>query len=206
MQTFSTSLKIIPKALAIKIFSNAMKAAAQRRSQIVKVLPKGVLPLVTSQLPQVSAVPEKGLVSGKPLITIPRYWGWLPSRKWPRTGLPARHIRAIYPVEISTFGLLTRTFFFWAQPALAIAAIADDIREQSEKERTEEGRVNSELLELKMSYEMDEISEQDYKIEEARFKKKLKDIREGSKSSGVIETPGEKKKRAGKEKKRFKKK
>lgn len=200
METFSTSLKIIPKALAIKIFSNAMKAAAQRRSQIVKVLPKGVLPLVTSQSPQVSAVPKKGLVSGKPLITIPRYWGYLPSRKWPRTGLPFRHIRAIRPVEMSLGSFLAHTFCFWAQPALAIAAIADGIREQSEMERNKEGRVNSELLELKMRYEMDEISEQDYKIKEARFKKKLKDIREGGKSSSVIETPGKKKK--GKSKKK----
>ena len=195
METFSTSLKIIPTSLAIKKFSNAMKAAAQRRSQTVKVLPKGVLPLVTCNQPSVSNAPKGLLVSASPPISIPRYWGWLPSRKWPRTGLPARHIRAIYPVEISTFGLLTRTFFFWAQPTLAIAAIADDIREQSEKERTEEGRVNSELLELKMSYEMDEISEQDYKTEETRLKKRLKDIREGGKSSGVIETPGKKKKR-----------
>ena len=46
-----------------------------------------------------------------------------------------------------------------------------------------------------MCYEMDEISEQDYKTEETRLKKRLKDIREGGKSSGVIETPGKKKKR-----------
>lgn len=192
METFSTSLKVIPKALAIKKFSEAMKAAAQRRSQIVKVLPKGVLPLVTCNQPSVSDVPKGLLVSANPPISIPRYWGWLPSRKWPRTGLPARHIRAIRPVEMSLGSFLAHTFCFWAQPALAIAAIADDIREQSEKERTEEGRVNSELLELKMRYEMDEISEQDYKIKKARFKKKLKDIGEGGKSSGIIKTPEKK--------------
>lgn len=190
---------------ARKRFSDWIKSENQKRSQIVKVLPKGVLPLVTSNQPSVSNVPKGLLVSANPPISIPRYWGRLPSRKWPRTGLPIRHIRAIRPVEMGTFGLLTHTFFFWAQPALQIAAIADDIREQSEEERTEEGRVNSELLELKMRYETEEISEKEYKREEAKLKKRLEDIREGREEK-VTEEKLEKEEKKPKKRKKKKKK
>lgn len=195
METFSTSLKIIPKASAVEKFSEAMRAAAQKRAQTVKVLPKGVLPLVTSTLPSVSVVPKGLLVSANPPITFPRYWGRLPSRKWPRTGLPTRHIRAIRPVEISTLGFLTRTFFFWAQAPLAIAAIADDIRQQSETEKAEEDRVNSELLELKMRYELDELTEDQYKIRESRLNGRLKDIREGRVKTVAENLPQKRKKK-----------
>lgn len=130
----------------------------------------GVVPLVSPYV--------KDLVSGRPPITLPRHWGIMPSRKWGKTGLPkGRHRRAIRPVEMGTFAFLTHTFCFWAQPALAIYGVADDIREQSEKERDEEARLNSELLELKMRYEMEEISEEEFKRREKELHEKLKDLR-----------------------------
>lgn len=199
METFSTSLKIIPTASAVEKFSKAMKAAAQKRAQIVKVLPKGVLPLVTSNQPSVSVVPRGLLVSAKPPITIPRHWGWLPSRKWPVSGLPIHHIRAIRPVEVGAFAFLTHAFFFWAQPVSSIAAIADDIREQSERERAGEARVNSELLELKMRYELGELTEDQYKIRESRLNKTLRDIREGREKRPTEKRAG---KRGGRPKKK----
>jgi len=71
-----------------KKFSELMAVQTERRSEIVKILPRGVLPLLTSKLPQVPVVPKAGLVSAKPPITIPRYWGIMPSRAWGKTDIP----------------------------------------------------------------------------------------------------------------------
>jgi len=153
MQTCSTSLKIIPKALAIKKFSSAMRAKAQRESQVVKVLPKGVLPLVTSHQPPVSVVPRKGLVSAIPPITIPRYWGIPPSKKWGETRLPiARRIRALRPTEVGLFATLINIVGAPVSvPAHIVGGminLADRFRGQAEEERLKspEDKIRDELL------------------------------------------------------------
>jgi len=205
METFSTSLKIIPKALAVKQFSRAMEAAARRRSRIVKVLPKGVLPLVTGSLPQVSAVPERGLVSAKPPITFPRYWGILPSRKWGRTMWPvSRKIRALRPTEVGFFAFLVNVVGAPASIPIHIVngmvKIANNIRAQAEEDMAmgPEDKIKDELLDLKIRYELGEVSEKDYKAEEARLRRRLKDIREATEENAIEEKPqksGKKKKK-----------
>lgn len=186
METFSTSMKIIPKALAIKKFSNAMRAKAQRRSQVVKVLPKDVFPLVTSNQPPVSVVPRKGLVSAIPPITIPRYWGIPPTKKWGKTMMPVtRIIRALRPTEVGFFAALLNVVGAPVSvPAHIVGGminLADRFRGQAEEERLKspEDKIKDELLELKMRYELDEVTEDEYKTEESKLDRRLKDIRQG---------------------------
>ncbi len=155
---------------------------APRHSQDKKGLEQGWMPLISGwPLKQtVARYPASGYVSAVPNCTIPRWWGGLPSRKWGKTGIrTGRHIRALRPVEMGTFAFLTHLFTFWAQPVSSMAALADDFRERGEEERDPEKALNYDLLELKMRYELGEISEQDFEIEEATLKSKLTDIREG---------------------------
>ena len=219
MQTFSTSLKIIPKALAIKKFSSAMRAEAQRQSQVVKVFPKDVLPLVTSNQPPVSVVPRKGLVSAIPPITIPRYWGIPPSKKWGETRLPiARTIRALRPTEVGFFAaLLNIVGAPVSVPAHIVGGminLADRFRGQAEEERLKspEDKIRDELLELKMRYELDEITEDEYKKEESKLQGRLKDIQQGREKKATEGSPerkrgitGKKPKKEGEKKKPKKK-
>ena len=159
---------------------------ALRHSQDKKGPEQGWMPLVSGYpLKQaVARYPASGFVSAIPNCTIPRWWGGLPSRKWGRTGLrTSRHIRALRPVEMGTFAFLTHSFFFWAQPVSGMAGLADDFREWAEEERDPEKTLNYDLLELKMRYELGEVSEQDFEIEETRLKRRLKDIREGKKEA-----------------------
>jgi len=130
----------------------------------------GLVPLVSSYL--------KDLVGGYPPITFPRYFGILPSRRVGVTGLPkSRYIRT-YPVEISALNFLLRmTILAPIQPILGFYGIADDIREAAEGDLTEEGRLNTQLLELKMSYETGEISEEEYKKKEAEITKRIEELK-----------------------------
>lgn len=153
---------------------------APRHSQDEKRPEEGWMPLVSGcPLKQaVARYPASGFVSAIPNCTIPRWWGWLPAREWPRTGLPTRHIRAIRPVEMGAFAFLTHTFAFWAQPAMQMAGLTDDLREQAEAERTEVGRLQSQLLDLKMRREMEEITDEEYERKAKVIELKLEDLRE----------------------------
>jgi|GEM_PF-2898026 len=120
----------------------------------------------------------KELVSGYPSITIPRHFGILPGRRWAETGLPKGRFIRTYPVEISVFNFLLRTTILAPiQPILGFYGIADDIREMAEGERTEETRLNSRLLELKMRYEREEISEEEYKKRETEITKRIEELK-----------------------------
>jgi len=128
----------------------------------------GLVPLVSSYL--------KDLVSGYPPITIPRHFGILPSRRIPKIG-GRRYIRT-YPVEIGLFNFLLRTTILAPiQPVLGLYGVADDIREMAGEERTKEERLNTQLLEIKMRYEMEEISEEEYKKKEAEITKRIEELK-----------------------------
>ena len=155
---------------------------APRHSLDEKGPREGWMPLVSGRpfKQSVARYPATGFVSAIPNCTIPRWWGGLPSRKWGKTGLRvSRHIRALRPVEVGMFAFLSHSFFFWAQPVLGLAGLADDFRERAEEERNPWKALEYDLLELKMRYELGEVSDQDFETEEARLKKRLKDIREG---------------------------
>ena len=128
----------------------------------------GLVPLVSSYV--------KELVSGYPPVTIPRHFGILPGRRIPRIG-GRRYIRT-YPVEISVFNFLLRTTILAPmQPILGFYGIADDIREMAEEESDKEARLNTQLLELKMRYEVEEISEEEYKKKEAEITKRIEELK-----------------------------
>ncbi len=172
-------------SLARKKFCDLMRDETQRRSQTVKVLPKGVLPLVTSHLPQVSVVPRKGLVSAKPTITLPRYWGIPPSKEWGKTMIPITRKIRLRPTEVGFFSALLNVVGAPVSvPAHIVGGminLADRFRGQAEEERLKspEDKIKDELLELKMRYEMDEVTEDEYKKEESKLGRRLKDIRQG---------------------------
>ena len=160
---------------------------ALRHSQDKKGPEQGWMPLVSGYpLKQaVARYPASGFVSAIPNCTIPRWWGRLPAREWPRTGLPARHVRALRPVEMGTFAFLTHAFAFWAQPVMQMAGIADDFRQQAKEESTEEGRLQSQLLEFKMRREMDEITEEEYKKKVEMIESRLDKLRERGPRSAI---------------------
>ena len=173
---------------ARKKFSDWSRAEHIKRSQVVKVFPKGVLPLVTGPLPQASAMPQKGLVSGKPPITIPRYWGILPSRKWGETKMPiTRKIRALRPTEVGLFATLVNVvgapMTIPTHIVNGMVGLTNKIHGQAKKDMamSPEDEIKDELLELKMRFEMDEINGDDFKIEETKLRRRLKDIQEGRK-------------------------
>ena len=56
--------------------------------------------------------------------------------------------------------------------------IAEKLRESAYNEMTDESRVHEELLQLQMRYEMEDISEEAYEIEEAGLMERLEAIRE----------------------------
>ncbi|ODS34272.1 MAG: Gas vesicle protein G [Candidatus Scalindua rubra] len=177
---------------------------APRHSQDKKGIEGGWMPLVSGRpLKQtVATYPVSGFVSAIPNCTIPRWWGGLPSRKWGKTGIrTSRHIRALRPVEMGTFAFLTHLVSFWAQPVSGMAALADDFRERGAVESDPEVALNYDLLELKMRYELGEISEQDYKKEETKLKKRLEDIQKVKKGP-IEEKPVKKKEKPKPEKKK----
>ena len=169
---------------------------APRHSLDEKGPREGWMPLVSGRpfKQTVARYPATGFVSAIPNCTIPRWWGGLPSRKWGKTGLrTSRHIRALRPVEMGMFSFLTHSFFSWAQPVSGMAALADDFRGWAEGERDPWKALNYDLLELKMRYELGEVSEQDFDTEETRLKKRLKDIREGKKKTAGEKPVGQEK-------------
>jgi hypothetical protein len=57
-----------------------------------------------------------------------------------------------------------------------VKGIASRFKEQAEQEREPKATLEQELLELKMRWEMNEISEEAYKMEETKLKKRMKDL------------------------------
>lgn len=62
-------------------------------------------------------------------------------------------------------------------PIKGVAWIGEKLKEKAEAELTDESKVQEELLELQMRFEMDEISEDEYEKGEAKLMKKLEAIR-----------------------------
>jgi len=132
------------------------------------------VPLVSREIPLVSGyVP---LVSSRPAITIPRYWGLLPSRQWGRTGLSTRRKRELRPTDIGLLKFLGKVLTAPYQPVEMVTSLAKRVHEIAEEEEDIKAQLEKELLELKMRYEMGEISEEKYKKEESKLKKRLKEF------------------------------
>lgn len=73
-------------------------------------------------------------------------------------------------------GLLDLLFPFLI-PIKGVAWIGQKIKDQAESELTDKSKVQEELLNLQMRFEMNEISEEEYEKKEAKLLERLEAIR-----------------------------
>jgi len=151
---------------------------AGRLPSVSKSMPQAAsaVPLVSKEIPLVSKpIP---LVSAVPNITLPRYWGIMPSRIWGASGISATRKRSIErPKDIGLLRFLGKVITAGYQPLEMIEKFTSAIYSQAEQEKDPKATLEQELLELKMRRETNEISEEDYKIEETKLKKRMKDLK-----------------------------
>ena len=67
--------------------------------------------------------------------------------------------------------------FPWFIPVKGIVWIGSKLKRTAEEDITDEGRIQEQLLELQMKFEMDEISEEEYDRRETRLMEELEVIR-----------------------------
>lgn len=137
---------------------------------------------MSKALPAVSFVPV-GLVSAKPYaITTWQFLGFPPTGLVPEL-LPRR--RKIKPREYGLIqviaGIIGAPLIL---PAAMLESIAEAVREQAQYEADLESGLRARLLEIRMRYEIGEISEQEYKAQEAELERRLKEVEEKGESKG----------------------
>ena len=67
--------------------------------------------------------------------------------------------------------------FPWFIPVKGTVWIGSKLKRTAEEDVTDEGRIQEQLLELQMRFEMDEISEEEYDRRETRLMEELESIR-----------------------------
>lgn len=152
--------------------------AAGRLPSVSKSMPEAAnaVPLVSKEIPLVSkAVP---LISAVPNITLPRYWGIMPGKRWGASKIPATRKHGVKrPKDIGLLKALGETIVSPVMaPVKMVKGIASRFKEQAEQEREPKASLAQVLLELKMRREMNEISEEAYKMEETKLNKRMKDL------------------------------
>ena len=142
------------------------------------------LPLFTEIVPAPSG--RVGMVSGvvplvsiRPLpISLTRHLGLLPRRDWSTLWTPGSRRRQIHPVQMRLSQFLRLLPLTPFAPLVMIKEIAEAIHEQAEKELNLESGYREQLLELKIRYELGEITEEQYKKREKELTKELEGLRE----------------------------
>lgn len=86
------------------------------------------------------------------------------------------HIKAKANTEDLDIGLVDILFPILL-PIKGVHFIAKKLSSMAEKDITDKGKVQEELLDLQMRYEMDEISEEEYNKKEAKLLERLEAIR-----------------------------
>jgi len=115
------------------------------------------------------------LVSGVPRITLPRYWGVMPSWGW---GEAMKRWRRIRPTEKGLLRMLLRaplTVPF--SPLMGVAKLARRVGDIAHEEMDEEAHLKTSLLALQMSREMGEITEEDFKKRANEINRKVEEIK-----------------------------
>ena len=131
---------------------------------------KGRLPLVGSVI---------GLVSGIPRITLPRFWGLMPSWGW---GKSMRRRKTLRPVEKGLLGtILKAPVTIPLSPLTGVAKLARRMGAIAEEEMDQEANLNDVLLELQMRREIGEITEEEYKEKSEDLQKELDELVEEKK-------------------------
>ena len=130
-----------------------------------------IIPAPSSRVGMVSGVVP--LVSIRPLpISFARYMGMLPSRDWGRTGLP-KGSRRVTITEMGLFKFLGKILTAPLQPMVMFKELAVKIQRQAEEESDILVSLEDELLELKIRYELEEISEEEYMTKEKELSEKI---------------------------------
>lgn len=107
------------------------------------------------------------LVSAIPRITLPRFWGMMPSWGW---GEAMKRWRRTRPVEKGLLRTILRApVTVLLSPLTGVATLARRIAGIAREEMGEEAGLKAALLELRMRREMGEISE-------AEFRKRVQEI------------------------------
>ncbi len=110
---------------------------------------KGWMPLVSGMVPMVSRV--GALVSAFPPMTIPRFLGMMPARRWGRTGLPATPGREpMRPKEIGLVNFLTQVLAAPVQPVVMVKNIAESVKGRVDVEQDPAAQLRDQLATLKM--------------------------------------------------------
>ena len=131
---------------------------------------KGRFPLVSSVI---------GLVSGIPRITLPRFWGLMPSWGWGET---MKRRKSLRPVEKGLLGtILKAPVTVPMSPVTAVAKLARRVGAFAEEEMDQEAGLKQTLLELQMRREIGEITEEEYKEKSEELEKELDELVEEEK-------------------------
>jgi len=78
-----------------------------------------------------------------------------------------------YDLQLGLFDIV----FPWFIPVKGMVWIGSKLKRTAQEEATDEGRIQEQLLNLQMKFEMDEISEEEYDRKETQLMEKLEAIR-----------------------------
>ncbi len=78
-----------------------------------------------------------------------------------------------YDLQLGLFDIV----FPWFIPVKGMVWIGSKLKRTAQEEETDEGRIQEQLLNLQMKFEMDEISEEEYDRKETLLMEKLEAIR-----------------------------
>lgn len=137
----------------------------------------GKIPFQKGRFPLVGSV--IGLVSGIPRITIPRFWGLMPSWGWGETMKRRKKLR---PVEKGLIGtILKAPVTVPLSPLTGVAKLARRVGAIGQEEMDQEAGLKETLLELQMRREMGSITEEEYKEKAEELEKALDELGEEEK-------------------------
>ncbi len=78
-----------------------------------------------------------------------------------------------YDLQLGLFDIV----FPWFIPVKGMVWIGSKLKTTAEEDATDEGRIQEQLLNLQMKFEMDEITEEEYDRRETQLMEKLEAIR-----------------------------
>ena len=160
---------------------------------VSKTMPQAasVVPLVSKEIPPIAKTfPQFSAITN---VTIPKQWGKMPGKKWGASKIqPSRRLGAKRPKDIGLFNFLGKLITAPYQPVEMVKALTAAIHAQAEEEEDPKVALKLQLLELKMCREMNEISEGNYKIEETKLKRRIKNFEQKVK---VTKQPKKKRKK-----------
>ena len=126
---------------------------------------KGRFPLISSVI---------GLVSGIPRITLPRFWGLMPSWGWSKS---MKRRKSLRPVEKGLLGMILKApVTIPLSPLTGVAKLAGRMGAIADEEMDQEANLKDVLLELQMRREMGEMTEEEYKEKAEELQKELDEL------------------------------